>query len=75
MQYTNEFRRPVSVDFAPQGSVCEWCGKPAEHKLTAIGGRCHNRGGLFCHSCGEQFVQAVINSLAATTTSQPFEVL
>src|ERR1043166_9014713 len=32
----NEFHRPFSVDFAPQGSLCEWCGKPAERQLTAI---------------------------------------
>lgn len=59
----NEFRRPVSVDFAPRGSLCEWCGKPAERQLTAIGGSYHNEGGLFCSSCGEKFSQAVANSI------------
>jgi hypothetical protein len=59
----NEFRRPVSVDFAPRGSLCEWCGKPAEQKLTAIGGRFHNDGGTFCRACGEKFTQVVTNSL------------
>jgi hypothetical protein len=62
MQF-NEFRRPVSVDFAPQGSVCEWCGKPAERQLTAIGGAFHNEGGMFCRTCGEEFMQGVIASL------------
>lgn len=62
--YKNEFRRPVSVDFAPRGSRCEWCGQPAQRQLTAIGGSYHNESGLFCHSCGEKFSQAVINSLS-----------
>ncbi len=64
MQF-NEFRRPVSVDFAPQGSLCEWCGKLAERQLTAIGGTFHNEGGLFCRSCGEEFAQVVVASLNA----------
>lgn len=62
----NEFRRPVSVDFAPHGSVCEWCGKPAERQLTAIGGIYHNESGTFCRPCGELFTQAVLNSIAST---------
>lgn len=69
----NEFLRPISVDSAPRGSLCEWCGKPAEQQLTAIGGISHNEGGLFCRSCGEEFSLAVIaNSvpkIAATDTS------
>jgi hypothetical protein len=64
----NEFRRPISIDFAPRGSLCEWCGQPAERQLTAIGGRYHNEGGLFCRDCGEQFSQAVMNSLQTTPT-------
>ncbi|HEX6482237.1 MAG TPA: hypothetical protein VF043_25615, partial [Ktedonobacteraceae bacterium] len=42
----NEFRQPVSIDFAPRGSVCEWCGKPATQQLTVIGGKSHNEGGV-----------------------------
>jgi hypothetical protein len=61
----NEFRRPVSVDSAPRGSRCEWCGKPAIQQLTAIGGSYHNDSGLFCSPCGEKFSQAVMNSLSA----------
>ena len=61
MKY-DEFRRPISADFAPRGSICEWCGKPAERQLTAIGGAYHNQSGLFCHSCGERFLEAVVNS-------------
>jgi len=71
----NEFRRPISVDFAPRGSSCEWCGKPAEQQLTAIGGNYHNESGLFCMPCGEKFSLAVIASLAqninATDTNRP----
>lgn len=63
----NEFRQPVSVDAAPKGSRCEWCGEPAERQLTAIGGHYHNESGLFCRSCGEKFTQAVINSLSTKT--------
>ncbi len=59
----NEFSRPISADLAPPGSVCEWCGNSAEQQLTAIGGTYHNESGLFCHSCGEQFLQGVVNSL------------
>jgi hypothetical protein len=65
---TNEFRRPISVDFAPRGSSCEWCGKPAERQLTAIGGAFHNESGVFCQSCGEKFSQAVVNSLSVAST-------
>lgn len=64
----NEFRRPVSVDSAPRGSRCEWCGKPAIQQLTAIGGSYHNDSGLFCSPCGEKFSQAVMNSLSAAPT-------
>jgi hypothetical protein len=61
MKY-HEFYRPVSIDFAPRGCVCEWCGQPAERQLTAIGGCYHNRSGAFCHSCGEQFISCIIRA-------------
>src|SRR5205809_6147601 len=63
----NEFRRPVSVDSAPRGSLCEWCGKPAIQQLTAIGGSYHNDSGLFCRPCGEKFAEAVMNALHTAT--------
>lgn len=69
MQF-NEFRRPVSVDFAPRGSLCEWCGKPAERQLTAIGGAYHNESGMFCRPCGEQFSQVVINSFTMAAAAK-----
>ncbi len=65
----NEFRSPVSIDSAPRGSRCEWCGKPAEVQLTAIGGTSHNESGLFCRSCGEDFSRAVISASKQTRTS------
>ena len=64
----DEFRRPVAVDTPPRGSRCEWCGKPAVVQLTAIGGNSHNEGGLFCHSCGEEFSRAVANSAGVGAT-------
>lgn len=66
----HEFHRPVSVDFAPRGSSCEWCKKPAEQQLTAIGGSFHNESGLFCRPCGEKFSQVVIDSLKMMTTTR-----
>ena len=66
---TNEFLRPISVDSAPRGSRCEWCGNPAEKQLTAIGGISHNEGGLFCRPCGEQFSLAVIANAARHVAS------
>jgi hypothetical protein len=65
----NEFRSPVSVDSAPRGSHCEWCGKPAEVQLTAIGGTSHNESGLFCRSCGEDFSRVVMNASKQTRAS------
>lgn len=64
---TNEFQRPVSVDFAPHGSRCEWCGQVAERQLTAIGGTYHNESGAFCRSCGDMFAQGVANALHIAT--------
>ena len=58
-----DFRQPVSIDVAPAGRVCEWCGKPAEFQLTALGGRHHNESGFFCEPCSEAFARAVASSL------------
>jgi hypothetical protein len=66
----NEFRQPLSIDAAPQGSICEWCGKPAEHQLTALGGKFHNESGLLCSTCGEAFVRAVASSLLREVTAE-----
>ena len=69
---SKEFNRPISVDFAPHGRMCGWCGKPAERQLTAIGGAYHNQSGVFCHQCGEQFTAVVINS-AQTLALSPID--
>ncbi|HLZ81887.1 MAG TPA: hypothetical protein VKP04_09655 [Ktedonobacteraceae bacterium] len=67
----NEFLRPISVDSAPRGSRCEWCGNPAEQQLTAIGGSYHNESGLFCRPCGEKFSLAVVaNSVRMTAPTE-----
>lgn len=65
----NEFHRPFSVDFVPRGSVCEWCGQPAERQLTAIGGTFHNESGIFCRPCGMQFSEVVVNSVQTSSLS------
>ena len=58
-----DFRNPVSIDDAPAGSHCEWCGKPAIYQLIATGGKFHNEEGRFCAKCGEEFVRTVADSL------------
>ncbi len=62
--YTNEIHHQVAIDLVPSGKGCEWCDNPAERQLTAIGGPRHNKGGAFCHSCGEKFSQDVVSSLS-----------
>ncbi|HEY0754862.1 MAG TPA: hypothetical protein VGD98_12950 [Ktedonobacteraceae bacterium] len=64
----NEFRRSVSSDSAPRGSLCEGCGKPAVVQLTAIGGFSHNDSGLFCRDCGEGFSRVVAQATVASST-------
>lgn len=66
----HEFRSPVSVDAAPAGSHCEWCGKPAIYQLMAIGGKHHNEGGRFCSRCGEEFIRAVTDTLSRAITPE-----
>ena len=64
----NDFSQAISIDFAPHSSTCEWCNKPANERLTAIGGIYHNKGGFFCSACGEEFTRLIINSLQRKTT-------
>lgn len=68
----NEFRRPVSIDIAPEGSVCEWCGKPAVYQITAIGSIQHNEQGFFCDKCGVQYIWATADSLNRIVTEEGF---
>lgn len=65
-----EFHRAVSRDSAPRESQCEWCGKPAVVRLTAIGGPAHNASGLFCRTCGEAFVKAIARETDGGRCSQ-----
>ena len=65
----NAFRQPICVDFAPEGRICVWCGKPAVHQLTAIGGTCRNEGGFFCQACSEEFVRTVADTLIRVITA------
>jgi hypothetical protein len=58
---SNEFQRPIAVDLIPSGKICDWCDHTAERKLTALGGRLHNRSGIFCRSCGEQFMEWILH--------------
>jgi hypothetical protein len=64
------FDSSIVTDFAPQGSLCEWCGKPALQQLTVIGGPNHNEGGFFCHSCGEEFARNVAKPRREDTASE-----
>jgi hypothetical protein len=64
----SEFRRSVSSDSAPRGSLCEWCGKPAVSLLTAIGGSSHNESGLFCRDCGERYAHTVAQAAVSSRT-------
>lgn len=64
----NEFYQAISIDFAPVSSTCEWCSKPAETRLTAIGGAYHNKGGFFCRSCGEEFTRLILDALKQKVT-------
>lgn len=59
----NEFRHPVSIDFAPADSVCQWCGKPAVQALTVLGGRGHDERGYFCRVCSKEFIRVVASDL------------
>jgi hypothetical protein len=61
---SKDFKQAISIDFAPQASVCEWCSKPADEQLTAIGGIYHNKGGFFCRACGEEFTRLILNSVS-----------
>jgi hypothetical protein len=66
----NEFRQPLSIDKAPEGGVCAWCGKPAEHQFTALGGKFISESSLFCRACGDQFVRAVASFLCREVTPE-----
>ena len=60
----NEFRQPLSLDSAPRGSVCEWCGQPAVLQITVAS----EEPAYFCRLCGEEFARVVADSLDRTIT-------
>ena len=64
----NEFRQPLSIDSAPRGSVCEWCGQPAVLEITVASGVYDEEPEYFCRLCGEEFARAVADSLDRTIT-------
>ncbi len=61
----NELMQAVSFDLAPYGSVCDWCGQPAEHQLTVLDGSFYNDSSCFCRLCGEELARALVYSLKA----------
>jgi len=72
----HEFSQAISIDFVPLSSMCEWCSRQAEARLTAIGGVYHNKGGFFCRSCGEEFTRLILDSLKQKVTrSEPVNKL
>ena len=66
----NEFRQPLSFNIAPEGSVCEWCGKPAKHQFIMLGGNCQHESSLFCLTCSDEFVRTVASSLYREVTPE-----
>lgn len=70
----NEFSSFVAIDFAPYGSICEWCGRPAEEQLTVVGGIYHDEGGCFCRECGKEFM-LMVKGEKATVDPALLEVL
>ena len=63
----NEFRQPLSIDFAPRGRVCEWCGQPAVLQITVASAIYDDEPECFCR-CGQEFARAVADSLDRTIT-------
>ena len=60
--FADEFQAPVITDLPSPDAVCDWCGRTAERRLTALGGSLHNMTGVFCHPCGQLFTEKVVNS-------------
>jgi uncharacterized protein (DUF427 family) len=63
-----EFRSPVTLDVAPVGSVCEWCGRRASYLVIVVGGKHHNEEAYFCHECGQAYIRAVADSISRAVT-------
>lgn len=69
---STDFSCAIATDLVPPGRCCEWCGKPAEHQLTAMGGQHHNQGGFFCARCGQEFALLVCATLQPPLPIQRF---
>jgi len=65
-----EIRQPVTIDIAPRGSTCQWCGKPAGLQLTVLGDRYRNEGKYFCQLCAEEFARTVADTLSRVVTTE-----
>jgi hypothetical protein len=72
LNHPSEFRQPLSLGLAPRGSVCQWCGKAAVHRLSLLGGPHPSAPELFCRSCGEQYVRNVASSLCPEVPEEAF---
>ncbi len=66
----NELRHPLAMDKAPEGSICEWCGKPAGHLFIVLGEKCQDERVLLCRSCAEAFVCTIASSLSREITPE-----
>ena len=66
----NELRHPLTIDKASEGSICEWCGKPAVHSFLILDEKCQNEWAFFCRVCGDAFVCAVASSLSREITPE-----
>jgi hypothetical protein len=64
----NELRQPLSLDSAPRGSVCEWCGQPAVLQITVANAIYDNEPEYFCRLCGQEFARDAADSLDRTIT-------
>ena len=66
----DELRHPLTIDQAPEGGICEWCGKQAVHSFLVLDEKCQNEKVLFCRACGDAFVCAVASALSREITPE-----
>lgn len=64
----NDYRQPLSIDSAPRGYVCEWCGQPAALQIAVGGAIYDDEPENFCRLCGEAFARAIADYLDRTIT-------
>lgn len=61
----------VVCNLVPGEMRCEWCGKEAVSRCTALSGPHHRQSGYFCSSCVEMLLQAVPAGAQADGKSEP----